>query len=170
MHSRLATQRDHAIFCIDLVWIALVERWNSNAILTSAVMEASSIFHHCSVCHFRGRRHCHLILYVFDPFDILGAFSRQVLLCLAGCIALQCHGSAFGVNLSHGAHVPMKQKHGFHFRSEPRIGHLGAAFTFDFQPVVHACSPGRPATASFANNLWDSSETVPVKVTTPSLD
>ena len=66
---------------------------------------------------FRGLCHGHLIIYVFNPFDILGVFSRQILLCLAGRFASQGHDSVFDVNLGRdAAHVAMKQERGFHFR------------------------------------------------------
>ena len=39
-------------------------------------------------CLFRGLGHRHLIFHVFDAFDILGVFGRQILLGLAGRLRL----------------------------------------------------------------------------------
>ena len=58
-----------------------------------------------------GLRHGHLIFYLFDPFDILGVFGRQIFLCLAGRFALQGDDSVFDVNLGlAGAHAPMERE------------------------------------------------------------
>ena len=123
----LPPQRDHAVLRLDRgvegAGRAMVQQRHLDLGGDGSVID---LFTPLSWCLFRGLRHGHLIVYVFDPFDILGVFGRQFLLCLAGSIASQGHDAVFDVNLGlAGAHAPMEQECGFHFRTEPRIRVFG---------------------------------------------
>ena len=101
-------------------------------------MEASSIFSPVVLSLFSGLSHRHLIFYVFNPFDILGVFGRQILLRLAGGFALQGHDSVFGVNIVMALTLRWNKSAVFTFALIHPSEFSAGVFAFDFQSVVHA--------------------------------
>jgi len=114
--------------------------------------------------HFRSLYRHHLLLYVCD------VFSGQFLLGLAGDFAVQGDNAISCINLcSAGDHVAINQRRGFHLRAAPCVRFLDGAFTVGNPWIIHAGDPGQTCAVSWANDLWDSSATVPIDITTPPL-
>ena len=134
------------------------------------MIEGSSIgFTHHFGRFFTGQGHRHLISHLFDLVNISGVFGRQFLLRQAGRIASQGDDAIFNVNLGlYPVDAPMKDR-----RTNLTFSLIQASeFAVGGAPLISSLlstllTPDKLAMVSSAKDLWDSSETSPVKMTTP---